>query len=158
MRESLWNRQLNSKLKTHLRIVWKIQAESQNGVVDNYYLGDFRDLWMEAKMIDTLPKRDSTIIVPDCTTLQLKCLQTHYDFNCDTALVMVAVKKVKGFQGAIAIPFIHEEWIEGITTADAKERLMTYAECVAFITETCNNDVPIGAAMLRNVVLSENSK
>lgn len=137
MREAKWNQTLNKKLRPLLKLCVKMQVESNNGIVDNYYLGERRALWMEAKIIDALPKRDTTIIVPDCTELQYRFLNAHADLKA--ACVFVAVKKVDGHRGAMCIPYLDkEEWTGGISTAEAKTRLMSYDEAVKFFDRTLN--------------------
>lgn len=136
MRETVWNGKLNSKLKEHLRFVWGVQANAHNGIADNYYLGN-RALWMEAKMIPQLPKRETTLIIPDCSELQYEFLDLHYRVG-KNSMVMVAVKKVEGCRGAQCIPFVDpEEWHNGITCAEAKGRLLGYKGAVDLIQHFC---------------------
>lgn len=145
MRESQWNYTLNNKLKPLLEIVWKIEANSQNGVPDNYYLGR-RALWMEAKMIPKLPVRDTTKILPDCSQLQQDRLRAHHNAE-DNALVIVAVKHVPGYRGAIGIPFFTPyEWENGIFLEYLRSRIMTYQDIVDAIDLYCNGTLSLRSA------------
>ena len=66
---------------------WKIQALMNNGVPDCYFSGPAGDLWVEFKFIK-LPKRESTLIKPNLSALQLKWLDGRYDEGRTVAVII----------------------------------------------------------------------
>ena len=57
-----------------LRRIWKINDNFQGGIPDAYYLAS-NDLWIEYKYLPRLPKRGSTVIVPEVSELQYGWLE-----------------------------------------------------------------------------------
>lgn len=90
MNEHGFVRKIHTKLRAtkRLRRVWKINDNFQGGVPDAYYLAEAGDLWVEYKYIPRLPKRDTTLIVPDLSELQHRWLQDEQDCG-NTAWVVV---------------------------------------------------------------------
>ena len=67
--------------------VWKIQAMMNNGLPDLYFSGIAGDLWLEVKFIK-LPKRDTTLIKPGLSELQLNWLTKRYKEGRSVALLI----------------------------------------------------------------------
>lgn len=136
MHESDYTATINRKLRGRLRRVWKIKADMQGGVEDCYYLGE-RDLWVEYKLIKTLPKRDSTRVVPELSELQKGWLLDHYATH-GNAMVIVGVQDAPGFRGCASIPFYSpEEWLNGVRRDIAHHRLLTYTGVAELIAARC---------------------
>ncbi len=57
---------------------WKINDNFAGGVPDAWFLGNKTDLWVEFKWLNSLPKRESTIIKPALTPQQLSWLKSLY--------------------------------------------------------------------------------
>jgi len=72
MNEHGFVRKVHTKLRVtgRLKKIWKINDNFQGGVPDAFYLGDLDSLWVEYKYLPKLPKRDTTLVVPDVSELQ----------------------------------------------------------------------------------------
>lgn len=72
MNEHGFVRKIHKKLREtgQLKKIWKINDNFQGGVPDAFYLAERGSLWVEYKYLPVLPKRDSTIVVPDLSELQ----------------------------------------------------------------------------------------
>lgn len=138
MIEADYNQRLNSHLAPHLKECRKLSVSYSNGIPDNYYLGTARHLWMEAKLIAELPKRDTTQVVPDCSALQLAFLKNQFDTD-GCAMVAMGVKRAPGIRGAATILFYTaDEWEFGISAGEARQRLLAYAPAAQIILAHCN--------------------
>lgn len=76
MNEHGYVRKIHKKLKATKRLkrVWKINDNFQGGVPDAFYLGS-DELWIEYKYLKQLPKRKTTLVVPDTSDLQVLWLK-----------------------------------------------------------------------------------
>ena len=137
MHESSYTAEINKKLRSRLRRVWKIKADAQNGVEDCYYLGD-TDLWIEYKLITVLPKKPSTYVAPDTSLLQEGWLQDHWDTR-QNSMVIIGVKNVPGMRGCGSIPFYSpDEWLVGLPMAQCVERMLDYDGVRELIMQRCH--------------------
>ncbi len=111
---------------------WKINDNYAGGVPDAFYRNldttvATRPLWIEYKFLKTLPKRPTTVIVPDLSGLQLKKLNEIEAANNDErGLVIVGVEKVDGFRAAAGFELYANEWATGITAEEARKRCKEY--------------------------------
>lgn len=85
------------------------------GLPDFYYSGDLADLWVEYKFIE-IPKRDSTLIVPDLSELQRAWLNGRLSEGRDVYTVV----------GSKEGGYIFEQgmWNHGCTTNEFKAGLL----------------------------------
>lgn len=127
MREANYNTTLNNKMKPKILRAWKINDNYQGGVPDNFYLGHFNELWMECKFLKELPKRDTTVVVPDCSQLQLDWLE-DLGKGGKARCVILGLKGGKGF-----IFKTEHEWVNGISTGYIRQHLMGYDEMANFL-------------------------
>lgn len=86
MNESGFTQSIMRKLDKRI-YKWKIMSVMQNGVPDCYFSGPAGDLWLEVKYVK-LPKRDTTIINPGLSALQLKWLNARHKEGRNVALLV----------------------------------------------------------------------
>jgi hypothetical protein len=131
--EHTYSRKLKERLvKTGRFYQWKINDPFSNGVPDRFIEGPNKDLWLEAKRMPTLPKRDSTIIDllnPDrfLSKLQAEWLLRRHTKRGDAAVLL-------SIDGIGATLFFDAEWLIPISTGDLKRRLMGIDEIVTAIS------------------------
>ena len=77
------------------------------GIPDAYYSGNKSDLWVEYKLLNKLPKRQSTLLIPKLSGLQSKWLKDRYTEGRNVAVIL-------GHLGGSYI-FTNLEWEAGIT-------------------------------------------
>lgn len=58
------------------------------GIPDTYYSGDKADLWVEYKLLNKLPKRPDTLLVPKLSSLQAKWLRDRYSEGRNVAVIL----------------------------------------------------------------------
>jgi len=100
----------------------------RGGTPDVYYEGSFH-LWVEYKFI-LLPKRGSTLIIPELSELQKAWLR-RCDKNTGCARVIVGCK-----EGGTVFEF-PAEWETGMTTVNFKLHLFTVKELGTYIDTLC---------------------
>ena len=106
MHESGFTTTVHNKLpKTVYR--WKIQATMTGGIPDAYYSGNKADLWIEYKLLNALPKKQSTLLIPKLSALQSKWLRARYKEGRNVAVIL-------GHKTGSYI-FTNLEWEAGIT-------------------------------------------
>ncbi len=66
---------------------WKIMNMMQNGVPDCYFSGNKNDLWIEVKYV-TVPKRDTTLITPNLSALQIKWITERQQEGRNVAVLI----------------------------------------------------------------------
>lgn len=90
MNEHGFVRKVHKKLREakRLRKIWKINDNFQGGVPDAYYLAEKDDLWIEYKYLPKLPKRSTTLIVPDLSELQHRWLRDEQECGNNAWVVM----------------------------------------------------------------------
>mgnify|MGYP000035334240 FL=1 len=106
MHESAFTNTIHKKLPTSV-YRWKIQATMTGGIPDAYYSGDKADIWIEYKLLNKLPKRQSTLLIPKLSGLQSKWLKDRYTEGRNVAVIL-------GHLGGSYI-FTNLEWEAGIT-------------------------------------------
>lgn len=132
MIESQYTANVHKRLPKHIK-AWKVNDNYAGGVPDAFYRNndtsvETRPLWVEYKFIKALPKRDSTRIIPDLSSLQRKELREILAANNDEqALVIVGVEKVEGLTGAAGFLVHPEEWETGVEAVEARKRCVNYA-------------------------------
>lgn len=109
----------------------KNHNEYTGGVFDCWYSGMVRDLWVEYKFI-VVPKRDSTLVVPELSDLQLEW-GTERRREGRNVWVVIGCK-----EGAVRVPF--EQWGCGMSAQEFKKSLWSrrdYAAAViSFVSHT----------------------
>jgi hypothetical protein len=138
MIESEFTAKVHSKIDPQCVKVWKIKDDFQGGVPDALYLPKTNPLglvippiFVEYKYLKTLPKREKTVIIPALSELQKEWLNTA--LICK-AKVFVIVGCPAGRASKGVVFHTEQEWLEGITTAEFKSRLMSYDELANFIS------------------------
>lgn len=96
------------------------------GIWDVWYSGQARDLWIEYKFI-VVPKRDSTLILPELSALQVK-------WGMDRALEGRNVAVIVGCKAG-GVVFLNGAWEEPMTTAVFKPRIQSRAEIAEWIMD-----------------------
>lgn len=105
MHESAFTASIHKKLpKSVYR--WKIQATMTGGIPDCYYSGNKADLWIEYKLIKKLPKRDSTLLIPQLSELQKKWLQERHNEGRNVAVILGSLEGCHIFR--------YPDWNEGV--------------------------------------------
>lgn len=117
----------------HKRLNIQVYAEKmynplRGGTPDVYYEGK-KMLWVEYKFIQ-LPARDSTLILPQLSDLQILWLKRCHT-NTKRARVIVGFKMDKKYYGVVySSP---DEWTESITTRNYKRYAIPIEELVQYI-------------------------
>jgi hypothetical protein len=104
----------------------KNHNEYNGGIPDCWYSGRY-DLWVEYKFI-TIPKRDTTLVVPELSTLQREWVTERYK---EGRAVGVIVGCKEG--GVYLTPHL----LQGISTEEFRARLRTrrqLADLIVFFT------------------------
>lgn len=104
--------------------IWKINDPYQGGVADAYYSGH-TDMWIEYKYIKSLPKRDSTVIVPGLSQLQKDWLRARHQEGRKVCVI------VGSPDGSLILPGV--SWEELISSADFKSSMVDKNSVVAYI-------------------------
>lgn len=94
------------------------------GIWDVWYSGAAADIWVEYKFI-VLPKRDTTMIEPDLSELQIKWGRDRHAEGRNLA-VIVGCK-----EGGVLM--LNRGWEEPISTADFKDALMSRKQLADWI-------------------------
>lgn len=107
----------------------KMHNPYRGGTPDDWFSGSARDLWAEVKFI-VVPKRDSTLITPNLSPLQLQWLTDRraQGRNC---WVIVGCK-----EGGAILPY-PKQWY-GLPTADFRARLISRKAIAASIEQFVN--------------------
>lgn len=107
---------------------WKIQATMTGGIPDAYYSGDRADLWVEYKLLNKLPKKQSTLLIPKLSALQSKWLRDRHNEGRNVAVIL-------GHKEGSYI-FTNLEWEAGIT----QDKLtLSRKELAQWITQQVSN-------------------
>ncbi len=128
MNEHGYSQKLRKKLAATGRVFqWKINDNYAGGVPDLFIEGPISDLWLESKRIQTLPKRDTTVIDLCNTNQYLSKLQQIWlarraDVRGDAAVLVS--------HDAKAAIFFNREWEMPITTLAFTTRLLSIDEIV----------------------------
>lgn len=132
MTEAEFNRAVNKKLNPKEVFSWKIIDNLQGGVPDNWYIGlnstpnetsgKKLPLFVEYKYLKTLPKRETTLILPALSSQQLDWLRM---LTCCShpAMVIVGARIGRSSKGVILLP---HEWEDGLPLKNFMERAMDY--------------------------------
>ena len=140
MIESQYTSKVHSKLPDNI-YHWKINDNYAGGVPDAFYRNIDVDqptniLWVEYKFLKALPKRDTTVIIPDLTGQQYQWLKSaHTSTAKERVLVIVGVERVEGMVGAAGFPVYFHELASGISTAEARKRCVNYQGICKLIVE-----------------------
>lgn len=105
----------------------KNHNEYVGGVADCWYSGAKRDLWIEYKFV-VVPVRDSTIIVPELSKLQLTWLSDRYTEGRNVWVVV-------GCKAGGVILTRPQTWAGGLTAAKFREGLLTRRALATAIDE-----------------------
>lgn len=130
MIESEYTANVHKRLPAYMR-AWKVNDNYAGGVPDAFYRNKGPDaactLWIEYKFLKALPKRDTTMIVPDLSSLQMQWLvEAHVSMIPENAIVIVGVENVEGIRGAAGFVMTAAEWETGIPTREARLRCLNY--------------------------------
>ena len=117
MTEPGFTRAVHKKLPNTIW-AWKICDPYMGGIPDAYYraANGGNALWAEYKYLKTLPKRETTKIIPSLSALQLKMLDDTLNAK-QQAIVIV------GFGRVGAVFETPDEWKNGMTKQDFDEIL-----------------------------------
>ena len=105
---------------------WKINDNFAGGVPDAWFLGNKSDLWIEFKWLNSLPKRESTIIKPDLSALQLGWLKMLQDHGRQAVVVI-------GYPKHAILLRTQSEWTTGISASYPTKNPWTHNELVDWI-------------------------
>ena len=128
MDEHGYIRSIHKKLPPDL-YHWKINDTFQGGVADAFYRGNKRILFVEYKFIKTLPVRETTLIVPDCSVLQIKWLKDSYNDGVPTVVI------VGSPHGGVL--FLHRAWEKGVCKQTFLGHTLPAAAIAAAIYSHC---------------------
>lgn len=125
MRESQYTQAIHRHLPKEV-YRWKINDNFQGGVPDAYYSGTKADLWVEYKYLQKLPKRETTLIVPNLSTLQLDWLRTR---EREGRKIVVIIGSPEG--GCV---LYCSQWESGISLSHFRNEAMSKKELASWIT------------------------
>lgn len=108
----------------------KNHNEYVSGIADCWYSGDARDLWVEYKFI-VLPKRDTTVIVPDLSKLQLEWLTARRKQGRHILVVV-------GCKEGGCIYHDTDSWTDGKTTAKFRKEILSRRNLAAYLDSFVN--------------------
>ena len=103
----------------------KMNNPFYSGTADVWYSGVKADMWIEYKFIQSIPARDSTMIIPDLSKLQLDWLKGRYNEGRNVSVLIGSPK------GGVTINRV--EWERGLSTKEFKERLCSRKEIASQI-------------------------
>lgn len=99
----------------------------RGGTFDVFYSGTLAPLWVEYKFIRELPKRGTTVIIPELSRLQIDWGQGRLAENRDVHVV-IGCK-----EGAVILR--PDEWETGMTTDEFRMRVITRKELARWIDQ-----------------------
>ena len=124
MIESQYTTNVSKRLPKNV-MSWKINDSYAGGVPDAFYrrTDNFsRPLWVEYKFIKTLPKRMTTMIVPNLSAQQLMWLKQARNAG-EQAIVIIGCEALRHTNNPCGVILSDpKEWEEGIATADFELR------------------------------------
>ena len=138
MKEADYNREVNKRLDRTLVRSWKIIDDYQGGVPDNYYHRKVPHpnglvvppLFIEYKFVKELPKRDSTLIVPDLSSLQRNWLEELYVTHMRPKVIIGT--RIDG--KTVGVMLDREYW-DGISKKEFLEKTKGYKDVVKSIMD-----------------------
>ncbi len=143
MIESDFTRNVNNRLNPAEVFSWKINDNFKGGVPDNWYIGLRNDknktsgkimpLFVEYKYLQTLPKRETTVIIPALSSQQFDWLRMLIDSG-HPAMVIIGANFGRCSKGVILET---HEWEDGVPLKDFMERAVDYAGLAKAITSCC---------------------
>ena len=102
---------------------WKINDNFAGGVPDAWFLGNKSDMWVEFKWLNALPKRESTILKPALSALQLSWLKAVH--ACGRKCLVVI-----GYPKGAFIFCSPELWEHGASQEDIGEYVYSHNQLV----------------------------
>jgi hypothetical protein len=108
----------------------KMHNPYRGGTFDCWYSGTAADLWVEYKFV-VLPKRATTLIVPELSPLQLKWGTERQAEGRNVAVI------VGSREGGIILPTA-ATWTDGVTVATFLRDLCTRRQIADFINRCVN--------------------
>lgn len=103
-------------------------AMTQNGTPDYYYDGPRRDLWIEYKQIDHIPR--DKVVVPALTELQKRWLERRWKHGKNAKVVV-------GLPDKRALRFEYPAQYRGISLNGVGGRSYSYDEVARWILDFC---------------------
>jgi len=145
MIESQYTVNIGKRLPADIMRSWKINDNFAGGVPDAFYRHKegVRPLWVEYKFIKTLPKRQTTRIVPNLSQQQLMWMQESVQAN-ELAAVIIGCEDLKHKRQVCGVVLTDpDEWVNGITAEQFAERAkaLNYEAIAQFITNTTKTGV-----------------
>lgn len=140
MHESDFIANIHKKLDPAIVKAWKIIDEYQGGIFDAAYFAEVNvndslqlpPVFIEYKLIRSLPKREKTHIIPALTELQKQWLRRGVIANLPVFVVVGLSLPGKPAKGVV---FRNQnEWENGIPRTEFEKRLQSYQELADFIT------------------------
>ena len=129
MNEAKFTSEINKLLPKNLVKVWKVKDDFQGGVFDCIYYSEVNETGgvlppvnVEFKLLKTIPKRENTLIIPDCSELQKQWLRRGL-INKHPTLVIVGALDGREYKGVVF--YTEKEWLEGITRTEFVKRLQS---------------------------------
>ncbi|MBM7454523.1 hypothetical protein HNR62_000352 [Oceanisphaera litoralis] len=130
MTESQYTQAVHKKLAPEV-FKWKIRDDYQGGVPDAYYRRNDGlpgpTLWIEYKYLKALPKRDTTLVVPDLSEQQKRWLGF-----AQAAGDLVAVVLGVGNKG---VWLTLDEALDGVPSGELRHRLRDYGVIAGLIKQ-----------------------
>jgi penicillin-binding protein-related factor A (putative recombinase) len=127
MIESQYTRNVHKRLPPSV-LSWKINDNFYAGVSDAFYRnldGQGVATWIEYKYIKTLPKKETTLIVPNLSEKQKSWLYSAQDAG-ENAFVVI------GYRSKGSVYLLSE--IDGITKTEFEARLLSYDDLAKWIS------------------------
>lgn len=100
-----------------------------SGTPDVFYSGNEGDLWVEYKFMKELPKRPTTLVVPDLSPGQKRWLGNRLDEGRNVAVIM-------GVGPKHGILYRNREWLVPISTSELQAKLVLRQDLADWIKAT----------------------
>jgi hypothetical protein len=140
MLESDFTQNVHKKLDPRIVKAWKIKDDYQGGIYDAAYFAEVNKnranvlppVFVEYKLIKSLPKRETSRIIPALSELQKKWLERGELAGLPVYVIVGLSEPGKVAKGAIFKNTA--EWLEGISKQEFVNRLLGYSDLADFIT------------------------
>lgn len=114
----------------------KMHNPYRSGTADWWYSGDILDLWVEYKYLLKLPARDTTIVVPALSALQVDWCTKRFNQGRHVRVVL-------GTRDGAVIFYAPAEWTAGLSAAECRQRMIDRKTFAARVVAHCCIGAPL---------------